>query len=224
MFSRIARRYDLANTVLSLGRDAAWRRRAVERVVDRSGLVVLDLCAGTGKVAFACAEARNRPRLTIASDFAEAMLEVGRRQCGRRRLEDRVQFLCLDALRVPLADATCDVVTCAFGARNLVDLEQGLREAARCLRPGGTLLILEFMHPGKRWTRRAVSWYIRRVIPVLGGLIAGAPAAYRYLRDSIDAFLTREEMAALLRRCGFASVEAIDYTLGICTAFYATRE
>ena len=221
MFSRIARRYDCVNTVLSLGLDEGWRRRSVQRALARPGLDVLDLCAGTGRVAFACCTAPHRPRRVVAADFAEPMLHVGRRAAARRGLT--VAFVDGDAQRLPFRSASFDVATCAFGVRNLVDLETGLREAARCLKPGGLLVIMEFMNPGRRWGRRLVSWYVKKAVPLVGGVLSGSRSAYRYLPESIDRFLTPEELVETLLACGFESVETEQHTLGVCSVFYATR-
>ena len=221
MFSRIAGRYDRVNTVLSLGLDEGWRRRSVRRALARPGLDVLDLCAGTGKVALACCTAPHRPRLVVAADFAEPMLEAGHRSASRRGLP--VTFVACDCQRLPFRSASFDVATCAFGVRNLVDLEAGLREAARCLRPGGSMVIMEFMNPGQRWARRLVSWYVKKAIPLLGGVLSGSWSAYRNLPDSIDRFLTPPELVRVLLDCGFESVETEERTLGVCSVFYATR-
>lgn len=221
MFSRIAGRYDRVNTVLSLGLDEGWRRRSVRRALTRPGLDVIDLCAGTGKVAFASSTAPHRPRLLVAADFAEPMLEAGRRSASRYGLA--VAFVGCDCQRLPFRSASFDVATCAFGVRNLVNLEAGLREAARCLRPGGLLVIMEFMNPGRRWMRRLVSWYVKKAIPLVGGVLSGSWSAYRYLPDSIDSFLTPEELVQALLACGFESVEVEERTLGVCSVFYATR-
>jgi demethylmenaquinone methyltransferase / 2-methoxy-6-polyprenyl-1,4-benzoquinol methylase len=222
MFSRIARRYDLVNTVLSLGTDGLWRRASVAPVLDRPGLVVLDACAGTGKLALESARAANRPRLVIASDFAAPMVEIGAaRKPGPREAPGR--YLVGDSEHLPLADASVDVYTCGFGVRNLVNLDAGLREAARVLRPGGRLLILEFLNPGERRWHRLVSWHVKAVLPLVGGLISGSRAAYAYLPASIDRFVTRQEMVARVEAVGFADVALREFMFGVVTGVTATR-
>jgi len=224
MFSRIAARYDLVNTVLSLGMDGFWRRRAVNRALSRPGLVVLDLCAGTGKVAMDCAAAKHRPSRIIAVDFAEPMLQLARVEIDRRGLSERIGTLCADSLALPLATASCDVITCAFGVRNLYDLDRGLAEMARCLRHGGRAMILEFLNPGTRRLFRLFSFYVKRVLPVLGGWISGSRDAYAYLPESIDRFVTREEFAERLGAAGFRDVAMAEALGGVCTAVSAERE
>jgi demethylmenaquinone methyltransferase/2-methoxy-6-polyprenyl-1,4-benzoquinol methylase len=201
MFGRIAPRYDLANHLLSYNLDRLWRRRTVKRVrsvLDRPGARVLDICCGTGDLALALQRA-GRARV-LASDFCHPMLEA-----ASRKLPGGVLFEA-DALQLPLRDASLDLITVAFGFRNLVDYDAGLREMRRLLRPGGLAAILEFSQPGNSAFGALYNLYSRHILPRLGGLITGAPDAYRYLPESIRKFPDAPGLADAMRRAGFADV------------------
>jgi demethylmenaquinone methyltransferase/2-methoxy-6-polyprenyl-1,4-benzoquinol methylase len=201
MFGRIAPRYDLANHLLSYNLDRLWRRRTVKRVraiLDRPDARVLDICCGTGDLALALRKA-GRARV-LASDFCHPMLEA-----ASRKLPGGVLFES-DALRLPLRDASLDLVTVAFGFRNLTDYDAGMREMRRVLRPGGTAAILEFSQPGNSLFAAVYKLYSRLILPRLGGLITGAPDAYRYLPESIRKFPDAPGLAEAMRRAGFHQV------------------
>jgi demethylmenaquinone methyltransferase / 2-methoxy-6-polyprenyl-1,4-benzoquinol methylase len=201
MFGRIAPRYDLANHLLSGNLDRLWRRHTVGRVrhiLDRPGARVLDICCGTGDLAVAL-QRRTTARV-LASDFCHPMLTA-----ATRKLPGGVLFES-DALRLPVRDASLDLVTVAFGFRNLVDYDAGLREMRRVLRPGGMATILEFSQPRNSLFAAVYHFYSRRILPVIGGLITGNGDAYRYLPESIQKFPDAPELADAMRRAGFAEV------------------
>lgn len=201
MFGRIAPRYDLANHLLSGNLDRLWRRRTVKRVravLDRPGARVLDICCGTGDLALAL-QRGGRARV-LASDFCHPMLEA-----AARKLPGGVLFEA-DALRLPVADASLDLVTVAFGFRNLANYDEGLREMKRVLRAGGMAAILEFSQPGNGLFAALYTFYSRRVLPWIGGIVTGAPDAYRYLPESIRKFPDAPGLAESMRRAGFAEV------------------
>ena len=200
MFDALAPRYDLANRVLSLGLDQAWRRRAMRALGDLRGAVVVDLCAGTldlTRMALAAGAAR-----VEAVDFAEAMLRTGR---ARLAADAPVNLHVADVRALPLPDGCADALCCGFGLRNVPELERVLDECARVLRPGGRLVVLDFFRPETALSRFLQATYNRLVLPVGGGLITGFAEAYRYLAGSIDAFVTRGDFEALLAARGFAA-------------------
>jgi len=213
MFGRIARRYDFANRLLSGGLDIRWRNRLVEAVRRQAPARVLDLATGTGDVAFALG--RRLPPATeiIGMDFCLPMLEQAeaRKAAGAG---PNVSFRPGDALGLPLADASCDAVTIAFGLRNLADRARGLREMRRVLRPGGRLFVLEFSQP-HRCFRGLYYFYLRRVLPRLAGLVTGDRPAYDYLNQSIGGFPSREEISREILAAGFGRVHARPMSLGI---------
>ena len=201
MFGRIAPRYDLANHLLSGNLDRMWRRRTVKRVghiLDRPKARVLDICCGTGDLAVAL---RKRSRSAVlASDFCHPMLVA-----ARRKMPGGVLFES-DALHLPVRDASLDLITVAFGFRNLANYEAGLREMRRVLRPGGMAAILEFSQPRKGLFASVYGFYSRRILPLIGGLITGVEDAYRYLPESIEKFPNATELAAQMRLAGFEEV------------------
>lgn len=216
MFARIAPRYDLLNRLLSFGLDIHWRRRAALRVrpwLERPGARVLDLCCGTGDLLAALARASryaSRQDLLLAGcDFCRPMLLLARRKLPA------VALIEADALRLPLADASLDLVTVAFGFRNLADYRAGLAEMRRVLREGGAAAILEFSQPTGRLLAPAYACYASRVLPRVGGWISGDPAAYRYLPESVRRFPSPAELAGWMREAGFAQVSVERLSGGI---------
>jgi demethylmenaquinone methyltransferase/2-methoxy-6-polyprenyl-1,4-benzoquinol methylase len=203
MFAGIHRTYDLLNHLLSAGRDRSWRRRARELAAPAPGERVLDVCTGTGDLAL---EFQGRAGLVVGVDFVPAMVERARRKAGRRR--ERPAMLLGDALRLPFAADSFDVVTMAFGLRNLEDLDAGLRELRRVTRPGARVVILEFTRP----TGRLSSWsfrFVRAVLPRLGRLVSGHAWAYTYLPESILDFADREQLRERMLRAGLEEVEIV---------------
>jgi demethylmenaquinone methyltransferase/2-methoxy-6-polyprenyl-1,4-benzoquinol methylase len=208
-FAAISPRYDLLNSVLSLGIDASWRR-AVARELPPSYPLVLDLCAGTLPLS---RELLNTPgRRVVALDFCHAMLVQ-----GRDRLKLPIPLLCADGQLVPLRSGSVDGVTVAFGVRNLASPAAGLAEMQRVLRPGGRAVILEFSRPTSPLFGPLYRFYLGRVLPVVGGMISGDREAYGYLASSIGAFMEPNELAALMRGAGFRAVRYRRLTMGIVT-------
>ena len=214
MFAGVAHRYDLLNHLLSFNIDRYWRRavvHAVGPVIARPGAVVLDLCTGTGDLAIALE--RGGARHVIASDFCHPMLSKAARKFGAAR--SRAVLLEADALALPLADATVDLATIAFGLRNFANYESGLAEIHRVLRPGGMLAVLEFSQPPSPAFAALYSFYSRRILPVAGGIISGSRAAYTYLPDSVRNFPSAEELVTVLARAGFQDATFERMTGGI---------
>jgi len=222
MFSRIAPRYDLLNHLLSLGLDIVWRRKACSRLNLREGAVVLDLCTGTGDLAFACI--RRRPDIqVVACDFAMPMLHLLRRKMQWMAETPQVLPLCADALRLPFRDDTFNAAMVAFGVRNFEDIGAGLREMHRVLRPGGQLVVLEFFRPSGRPIRAVLDLYIRHVLPLLGRRISRDGSAYYYLPQSMTEFVDCRQFMELLGTLDFKDVEFADLTFGVATVFAARK-
>jgi demethylmenaquinone methyltransferase/2-methoxy-6-polyprenyl-1,4-benzoquinol methylase len=199
MFDRIAPVYDVMNRVMTAGLDIRWRRFAAESAV-RSGDRVLDAACGTGDLALADLKA-GAARVT-GLDFSEAMLARARRKTGARK--DALEWVEGDMLALPFADGTFDAATVGFGVRNVADLELGLRELRRVLRPGGRLAILEITQP-RGALRPFFSLWFDRVVPALGKVLPGG-SAYSYLPASVKRFPDAETLAQMLRECGFGDV------------------
>ncbi len=214
MFGRVAPRYDLANHLLSANVDRYWRNRTVARVGDilrRPDARVMDLACGTGDLLIALE--REAGRRLIGSDFCHPMLTGARTKLARERLASALVES--DALALPFADASLDLITIAFGYRNLADYRAGLTEMRRVLRPGGALAILEFTQPPNKTFAALYNWYSRRILPAIGGAISGAREAYEYLPESVRGFPGAPALAQLMRDAGFAAVEWEYLTFGI---------
>jgi demethylmenaquinone methyltransferase/2-methoxy-6-polyprenyl-1,4-benzoquinol methylase len=215
MFGRIAHRYDLLNRMLSLGRDVSWRKTVAQRVAAAHPELVLDVCTGTGDLALAM-----RGAAVVGADFCLPMLGVARAKSRSRDL--RLALCAADALRLPIADASVDVVTVAFGVRNLTDLGAGLAEFVRILRPGGTLLVLEFSRP-RGPMAPLLGWWARYVPPRIGRWISGNSEAYTYLPASVSSFPEGGEMCRALETAGLQAVEVSRLTGGVASLYEGKR-
>jgi demethylmenaquinone methyltransferase/2-methoxy-6-polyprenyl-1,4-benzoquinol methylase len=212
MFGRVAHRYDLANHLLSFNIDRYWRTHTVARVREvlaRPEARVLDICCGTGDLVRALQRGRPAGAPVLGSDFCHPMLVAARPKVGNGILFEA------DALRLPLADASLDLITVAFGFRNLANYEAGLREMRRVLRPGGMAAILEFSQPPNALFGALYNLYSRRILPAIGGAISGSRDAYTYLPESVRKFPAPAELAEMMRAAGFASVQFERLTGGI---------
>jgi demethylmenaquinone methyltransferase / 2-methoxy-6-polyprenyl-1,4-benzoquinol methylase len=237
MFTQIAPRYDLLNHLLSLQIDRLWRARTAKRlqsILGRPEALVLDLCCGTGDLALALAHAGKAH--IIGADFAHSMLVRAKEksssldrqpnQSTSSPSQDAASPMPLfeaDALGLPFADSSFDLVTTAFGFRNLANYEAGLREIHRVLKPGGTIAILEFTEPPASLWGDFYRWYFCSVLPKIGGLISGERSAYTYLPKSVARFFRPTELAALLTAVGYHSVDYRTWTLGTVALHTAIR-
>jgi demethylmenaquinone methyltransferase/2-methoxy-6-polyprenyl-1,4-benzoquinol methylase len=213
MFGRIARRYDLANHVLSGGVDFLWRRRAAKIIAGWQPRRVLDLATGSGDLALALQ--RRLPQATIvAADFSSEMLEVARRKGVR-------ETVLADALQLPFETGSFDCVTVAFGLRNMADWDAALGEMSRVLRAGGYLLVLDFSLP-RGALRPVYRFYLHRCLPLLASLVTGQKAAYDYLGGSIEKFPSGADMVELIEKNGFSMASAEPLTGGIATIYTAS--
>ena len=220
MFSAIASSYDLNNRIHSLGRDQAWRRKAVRlcRVRPRQDVVV-DVACGTGDLAFEFAKAR--PQRVIGIDFVPRMIEAAREKASRFGDHAIVpEFREGDAMSLDLPDGCCDVASIAFGIRNVADPMRAMREFRRILRPGGRLVVLEFSVPTQPLLRAAYDFYFRCIMPRTATWISGdRTGAYRYLPRSVSTFVTRERMMEMMSATGFRNVRQYPMTFGICVGY-----
>lgn len=211
MFGRIARRYDVMNTLMTLGQDARWRRM-LAACLPPHGLV-LDLGSGTGRLGQAIAQ-RDAGFRVVAADFSEPMLRVAAPELRR---------VAADALKLPFADCQFDAVVSGFLVRNVADLDLGLSEQLRVLKPGGTLAILETTPGPPGLLRPLYRLYFRSLVPLIGGLIAGDASAYTYLPESTLAFVDPSRLAALLRTRGLYDISSLPLMLGCVAITRATK-
>lgn len=214
MFAGIAGRYDLANRVLSGGLDLWWRRVLVRKVAAEHPKVVADLATGSGDVAFALKRRLGAEVAVAGYDFCQPMLDEADRKKVKDPLLAAIPFAFGDCLNLPMADDSVDVLTIAFGLRNLEDRARGLIEMHRVLRPGGKLFVLEFTQPD-RWFRPFYFFYLKAILPLVARVLTGDKAAYDYLAGSIEAFPTKASLAEELRKGGFAPVEATGLSASI---------
>lgn len=219
MFDAIAPTYELVNRWASAGRDRYWRREMVRLANVRPDDVLLDVACGTGDVVRAFAAGTPRPRHEIGLDFAGQMLS----EATQRPLE-RAAFVQGDALHLPLADASVSIVTCAFGIRNFQNLDTGLGEMSRVLRPGGRAVILEFSLPARPLLRRLYLFYFHRIMPLAATLVSrDRSGAYRYLPRSVVSFHGEEAIRSALASAGFNEVRVHPRSGGIVTLFVALK-
>jgi demethylmenaquinone methyltransferase / 2-methoxy-6-polyprenyl-1,4-benzoquinol methylase len=204
MFTRIAGRYDLMNSLMTGGRHHAWRRVAAAAVSSAPAGIALDLATGTGDLALAV-RAAAPGRAVVGADFSEAMLRHARVKLRARDADD-VRLLAADALALPFADRSFACVTSAFLLRNLADLAAGLAEMRRVTRPGGLVVALEITRPGVPGWDQAFGLYFNRLVPLIGAAIAGDRAAYTYLPKSVERFVTPVQLAGLMEGAGLRDV------------------
>jgi demethylmenaquinone methyltransferase / 2-methoxy-6-polyprenyl-1,4-benzoquinol methylase len=226
MFSQIAPRYDLLNHLLSMQLDRVWRRRVARRVgpiLQRADARVLDLCCGTGDLAFSLRRAEGTRAQVVGADFSHAMLVRAREKSVSSGTGDAMPVFEADALRMPFADGSFDLVTTAFGFRNLANYEDGLREIFRVLRPGGTVAILEFTEPPPGLMGDLYRWYFRNVLPRIGAFLSGDAKAYSYLPASVSRFFRPAELAGLMTTVGYQAAEYKVWTFGTVALHVGVR-
>lgn len=214
MFSRVVKTYDLLNHVFSFNIDRVWRSRVVRMTGLPPEARVLDVATGTADLAIAFARVHPDCRVT-GVDFVEEMLVRGREKIDRARMDDRIELICGDALALPCEDNQYDAATIAFGLRNLNDFAGGIREMTRAVRPGGKVLILEFSPPPSTLFGRLYNWYLKHIMPALGGKVSGWEPTYGYLYSSINAFLDHDALADQMRSEGLVDIEMIRLSGGI---------
>ena len=218
MFDAVAPRYDLLNRVLSAGIDRYWRSRAVRMLSDEQPRRVLDVATGTADLAIKI-ERTLHPRETIGIDLSTEMLDRGRAKVEQKGLSPRISLRKADAADLPFADASFDAAFVAFGVRNFEDLDAGLGDIRRVLRPSGALVVLEFSSPRAFPIKQVYDWYSRRVLPRIGGLLSPDQGAYEYLPNSVAAFPDGTDFLRRMRSAGFADLEWTPLTFGIASLY-----
>ncbi len=222
MFDRIAPRYDLLNHLLSLNIDRVWRRHVVQIVGRKSPQTLLDAATGTGDLAVDLARGIPQARIR-AVDLSEGMLDVARQKIAARKLDGRIALSVEDAEKLTLDDASVDAVTVAFGVRNFGDIDAGLREFHRVLKPQGQVVILELSRPRNRLFRRLFEHYFHKLLPRIGGLVSHDRRAYEYLPASVSAFPAPERFVEMLEQAGFGDCRARSQTFGIAQIYTGVK-
>ncbi len=223
MFDRIAPKYDLLNHTLSAGIDKLWRRHVVRLAKRQEPTCILDMATGTGDLAIALARHIPQARV-VGADPSEGMLAEARKKVAATNLSDRISFQTASAENLSAFEPeSFDVVTVAFGVRNFDQMELGLKELHRLLRPGGTLLVLEFSNPTAPLIKWLYRWYSHTILPRIGGAISKERTAYEYLPASVDEFPLPEAFCELLKRVGFEPEKPRSQSFGIAQIYQAAK-
>ncbi len=221
MFDNISHRYDFLNHFLSLGIDKGWRRKAVKLLEPEKPRQILDVATGTGD--FAVQALQLNPEKVTGVDISEGMLDVGRRKIKERKLDHRIELLSGDSENLPFEDNKFDAVTVGFGVRNFENLDRGLQEIYRVLRPGGMVVILEFSRPRRFPFRQIYSFYFKFILPKIGRIVSSDKAAYTYLPESVEAFPDGDDFIHILRQVGFKNTKCRSLTFGISSIYIGTK-
>lgn len=222
MFDKISGNYDGLNRVISFGIDVKWRKKVVNLVENTNPKNVLDIATGTGDLAINLA--RTGAKEIVGLDISEGMLSVGRKKIKEKNLQDKITMVQADSEALPFEDNSFDAITVAFGVRNFENLEKGLLEIQRVLRPGGIFVILETSVPTKFPFKQGYKFYSKYLLPIIGKLFSKDKMAYSYLSESAAVFPYGEELNNILRESGFSNVEDKPQTFGVATIYTASKE
>jgi demethylmenaquinone methyltransferase / 2-methoxy-6-polyprenyl-1,4-benzoquinol methylase len=223
MFGHIARRYDFVNHLLSLGIDRWWRRRTVRLVPPDGPLPILDVCTGTGDLAFAYDRAAVGRTPIVAADFCHEMLTIGREKAAKSGADSRITFLEADAQSLPLPSDKFQIVCVGFGLRNIADTDRGLAEMTRVAAPGGRVAVLEFSTPQREPFKGVYGWYFHHVLPRIGQFVSRSADAYEYLPASVGQFPQGEALLDRMRAAGLTNLRRYPLTLGVATLYVGQK-
>jgi len=222
MFDTISGNYDGLNRVISFGIDVSWRKKVLQLIANTHPQTILDIATGTGDLAILMTET-NAKRI-IGLDISAGMLEVGRKKIEDRKLSDKIEMILADSENMPFEDNTFDAITVAFGVRNFENLEKGLSEILRVLKPNGIFVILETSIPEKTPYKQGYTFYSKNILPIIGKLFSKDNVAYQYLSESASVFPYGEALNNILRKTGFTSVVAQPQTFGVATIYSASKQ
>jgi demethylmenaquinone methyltransferase / 2-methoxy-6-polyprenyl-1,4-benzoquinol methylase len=222
MFNSIASKYDLLNHVLSGGIDYGWRKKVINHLISYHPKNILDVATGTGDLAIAAMKLQ--PQKITGIDISAGMLEVGRKKIAEKNLSEYIELIQADSASLPFETGAFDAVTVAFGVRNFENLEAGLNEMLRVLKPGGCMVILEFSHPQRFPIKQLYRFYSRRIMPAIGQLLSRQKAAYEYLPESVEAFPYGKRMTDIISALGFANTKCRSLTFGIASIYSAEKK
>ncbi len=221
MFDNISGKYDFLNHFLSLGIDIQWRKKVLKIVAKAKPELILDIATGTGDLAILLSKVN--PKKIIGLDLSNGMLEVARKKVAEKKLNHLIEMIQGDSEDLPFEDNYFDVITVSFGVRNFENIEKGLSEIYRALKPTGTLVVLEFSQPTKFPMKQLYSFYSNYILPLLGRLISKDQSAYTYLPESVAAFPFGEDFKAILRHLKYNNVSHQALTFGIATIYKAQK-
>lgn len=220
MFDNISGTYDLLNSILSLGIDRYWRKKALNLISKTPGdsLKLLDIASGTCDLAIQAARTYKNSKI-IATDVSEKMLEIGRAKVIKQHLQDQIEYQFADAENIPFTENTFDVITVAFGVRNFENLEKGILEMHRVIKPGGQIVILEFSRPLIFPIKQIFQFYFKYILPLIGRMLSKDQRAYNYLFESVQQFPDFGRFTAILEASGFKNCSYKPLTFGICSIY-----
>jgi demethylmenaquinone methyltransferase / 2-methoxy-6-polyprenyl-1,4-benzoquinol methylase len=221
MFDNISHKYDFLNHFLSAGIDIVWRKKAIKMLKGRANNQLLDIATGTGD--FALEALALKPDNIIGVDISEGMLDVGREKIKKRGLEHIIQLKTGDSENLPFEDNKFDTIIVSFGVRNFENLEKGLSEMNRVLKPGGMVLVLEFSQPESFPFKQLYNFYFKNILPLIGKLISKDNSAYSYLYESVSVFPYGERFLNVMKQVGFKETKCRELTLGIASIYTATK-
>ena len=221
MFNGIAPRYDFLNHVLSVGIDILWRKKAIRQIAHLKPQIMLDVATGTGD--FALEALSLKPKQIIGIDISEGMLDLGRIKVKNRKVDDCIQLLVGDSEDMPFADNNFDAITVGFGVRNFADINKGLHEMHRVLKPKGMLVVLEFSKPKIFPIKQVYQFYFSFILPLVGRLISKHSIAYTYLPDSVEKFPEGQTFLEMMKKNGFVEVRQIPLTFGIASLYLGNK-
>ena len=222
MFDTISENYDRLNRVISFGIDVKWRKKVLQIVTRSNPKTILDIATGTGDLAILMAQTK-APKI-IGLDISAGMLEVGRKKIQYKNLSNTIEMVLADSEEMPFEDSYFDAITVAFGVRNFENLEKGLAEILRVLKPNGVFVILETSVPDKNPYKQCYTFYSKNILPIIGKLFSKDNVAYGYLSESAAAFPYGEALNNILRKIGFIEVKAMPQTFGVATIYSATKK
>ena len=222
MFDTISENYDRLNRVISFGIDIKWRKKVLQIVTQSNPKTILDIATGTGDLAILMAQTK-APKI-IGLDISAGMLEVGRKKIQYKNLSNTIEMVLADSEEMPFEDSYFDAITVAFGVRNFENLEKGLAEILRVLKPNGVFVILETSVPDKNPYKQGYTFYSKNILPIIGKLFSKDNVAYGYLSESAAAFPYGEALNNILRKIGFIEVKAMPQTFGVATIYSATKK
>lgn len=221
MFDAISKEYDGLNRVISFGIDVKWRDKVVDIVAEHKPKNILDIATGTGDLAINLA--KTTATEIIGLDISAGMLDVGRKKITQKQLDSKIKMVVGDSENLPFDDNSFDVITVAFGVRNFENLEKGLAEIHRVLKPKGVFVILETSVPTKSFYKTGYSFYSKYILPTIGKVFSKDQSAYSYLSESASKFPYGEALNNILRQIGFISVEDLPQTFGVATIYKASK-
>lgn len=222
MFDNISGTYDFLNHFLSLGIDVIWRKKAIRSLLSTKPKLILDVATGTGDFAFESLKILN-PDKIIGVDISQGMLNVAKEKIAKRKLGDKIEVQLGDSERLLFDEHTFDAVTVAFGVRNFENLQKGLDDIYRVLKPGGKAVILEFSNPKQFPIKQLYNFYFNTILPLFGKLFSKDNSAYKYLPESVAQFPDGKEFVDLLKKAGFNDAQSKPQTFGICTIYIANK-